>query len=165
MNFDGEAFAEEMALGRKRLVIRRSRHKPQTLASVDHSPAGLAAWIVEKFRAWSDCGGIPENAISRDQMLANITFYWFTGAIGSSCWPYYGRRHAAGPVPPGATIDVPTGYAAFLKEIIRPPRSIAQKTYTNIQRWTEIEEGGHFAAMEQPDTLTREIREFFRPLR
>lgn len=140
--------------------------KPQTLAfGLTDSPAGLAAWIVEKFRSWSDCGGIPENAISRDQMLANITFYWFTGAIGSSFWPYYGRRHAAGPVPPGATIDVPTGYAAFLKEIIRPPRSIAQKTYTNIQRWTEIEEGGHFAAMEQPDTLTREIREFFRPLR
>jgi pimeloyl-ACP methyl ester carboxylesterase len=65
----------------------------------------------------------------------------------------------------GGTIDVPIGYAAFRKEIIRPPRSVVQQTYTNIQRWTEIEEGGHFAAMEQPVTLAREVQEFFRTLR
>jgi microsomal epoxide hydrolase len=140
--------------------------KPQTLAfGLTDSPVGLAAWIVEKFRSWSDCGEIPESAISRDHMLANITLYWFTGAIGSSFWPYYSRRHSAGPIPPGGTIDVPTGYAAFRKEIIRPPRSVVRETYTNIQRWTEINEGGHFAAMEQPVTLARDIQEFFRPLR
>jgi pimeloyl-ACP methyl ester carboxylesterase len=140
--------------------------KPQTLAfGLTDSPAGLATWIVEKFRAWSDCNGIPENAISRDRMLANISLYWFTAAIGSSFWPYYGRLHSGWPISPAKPITVPTGYAAFPKEIIVPPRSIAEKTYTNIQRWTEMKKGGHFAAMEQPAALAEEIRQFFRPLR
>lgn len=140
--------------------------KPQTLAfGLTDSPAGLAAWIAEKFRAWSDCDGVPENAISRDRMLANISLYWFTAAIGSSFWPYYGRLHTGWPISPARPITVPVGYAAFPKEIIVPPRSIAEKTYTNIQRWTEMKKGGHFAAMEQPAALAEEIRQFFRPLR
>lgn len=140
--------------------------KPQTLAfGLTDSPAGLAAWIAEKFRSWSDCDGVPENAISRDRMLGNIALYWFTGAIGSSFWPYYGRLHTAWPVSPKNPITVPTGYAAFPKEIVRPPRSIASKGYTDIRRWTEMKKGGHFAAMEQPEALAHEIREFFRPLR
>jgi microsomal epoxide hydrolase len=141
--------------------------KPQTLAfALTDSPAGLAAWMVEKFRSWSDCDGIPENAINRDWMLANISLYWFAGAIGSSFWPYYGRLHASGwPISPSRPVNVPTGYAAFPKEIIVPPRSVAEKTYTNIQRWTEMKKGGHFAAVEQPAALAEEIREFFRPLR
>lgn len=141
--------------------------KPQTLAfALTDSPAGLAAWMVEKFRSWSDCDGVPENAIDRDRMLANISLYWFTGAIGSSFWPYYGRLHApAWPFSPAQPVEVPTGYAAFPKEIIVPPRSVAEKTYTNIQRWTEMQKGGHFAAMEQPAALAEEIRQFFRPLR
>ena len=140
--------------------------KPQTLAfGLTDSPAGLAAWIVEKFRTWSDCGGVPENAISRDEMLANISLYWFTGAIGSSFWPYHARLHGPWPIPEGETVDVPTGYAAFPKEIVRPPRSVAEKTYTDIRRWTVLDKGGHFAALEQPEVLAREIREFFRPLR
>jgi pimeloyl-ACP methyl ester carboxylesterase len=140
--------------------------KPQTLAfALTDSPAGLAAWITEKFRSWSDCDGVPENAISRDRMLANIALYWFTGAIGSSFWPYYGRLHTPWPVSPKNPITVPTGYAAFPKEILRPPRSIASKAYTDIRRWTEMKKGGHFAAMEQPEALAHEIREFFRPLR
>jgi pimeloyl-ACP methyl ester carboxylesterase len=140
--------------------------KPQTLAfALTDSPAGLAAWIAEKFRAWSDCDGIPENAITRDRMLANISLYWFTGAIGSSFWPYYGRLHTTWPISPANPITVPTGYAAFPKEILLPPRSIAEKTYTNIQRWTEMKKGGHFAAMEQPAALAQEIQAFFRPLR
>jgi microsomal epoxide hydrolase len=141
--------------------------KPQTLAfALTDSPAGLAAWMVEKFRSWSDCDGIPENAINRDWMLANISLYWFTGAIGSSFWPYYGRLHASGwPTSPSRPVNVPTGYAAFPKEIIVPPRSVAEKTYTNIQRWTEMKKGGHFAALEQPAALADEIRQFFRPLR
>jgi pimeloyl-ACP methyl ester carboxylesterase len=140
--------------------------KPQTLAyGLTDSPAGLLAWIAEKFRTWSDCGGDPEAAISRDRLLANVSLYWFTGAIGSSFWPYYARLHGQWPIPSGATIAVPTGYAAFPKEIVCPPRSIAQQTYTNIQRWTPMPRGGHFAAMEQPEALATEIRAFFRGLR
>ena len=140
--------------------------KPQTLAfGLSDSPAGLAAWIIEKFRSWSDCGGIPENAVSRDELLANISLYWFTGAIGSSFWPYYARLHGPWPIPEGETVRVPTGYAAFPKEIVRPPRSLAEKTYTDIRRWSVLDKGGHFAALEQPEALAREIREFFRPLR
>ena len=140
--------------------------RPQTLAfGLSDSPAGLAAWITEKFRAWSDCGGNPENAISRDEMLANISLYWFTGAIGSSFWPYHARLHRQWPIPEGATVDVPTGYAEFPREIVRPPRSIAEKTYTDIRRWSVMPRGGHFAALEQPELLAREVREFFRPLR
>jgi len=140
--------------------------KPQTLAfALTDSPAGLAAWIVEKFRTWSDCSGDVERAIPRDRLLANISFYWFTGAIGSSFWPYYARMHRPWPIPDGSTIDVPTGYAQFPKEILRPPRSLAARAYTDIRRWTVMPRGGHFAALEQPEALATEIREFFRPLR
>ena len=139
--------------------------RPQTLAyGLTDSPAGLAAWIAEKFRAWSDCDGVIENAIDRDRMLANIALYWFTGAIGSSFWPYYARMHGPWPVPEGG-VTVPMGYAAFPKEIIRPTRGSAEKTYTDIRRWTEMPRGGHFAAMEQPGALTEEIRAFFRLVR
>ena len=138
--------------------------KPQTLAfALTDSPAGLAAWIVEKFRAWSDCGGDPEAAIPRDRMLANIALYWFTGAIGSSFWPYYARLHGPWPVP--GTVDVPMGYCEFPHEMLRPPRSMAARTYTDIRRWSVMPRGGHFAALEQPDILAEEVRAFFRPLR
>jgi pimeloyl-ACP methyl ester carboxylesterase len=140
--------------------------RPQTLAfGLTDSPAGLAAWIVEKFRAWTDCGGNPENAISRDEMLANISLYWFTGAIGSSFWPYYARMHGPWPIPEGETVPVPMGYAEFPKEILRPPRSLAAKTYTDIRRWSEMRKGGHFAALEQPAALAGEISDFFLALR
>jgi len=140
--------------------------RPQTLAfGLTDSPAGLAAWIVEKFHAWTDNNGEPENAISRDDMLANIMLYWVTGAIGSSFWPYYARMHGPWPIPEGTTVRVPTGYAEFPKEILRPPRSVAERMYTDIRRWTKMPKGGHFAALEQPEALAREIREFFRPLR
>jgi microsomal epoxide hydrolase len=140
--------------------------KPQTLAfGLTDSPAGLAAWIVEKFRTWTDCGGTPENAVSRDEMLANISLYWFTGAIGSSFWPYYARMHGPWPIPEGETVKAPTGCAQFPKEILRPPRSLAERTYADIRRWTVMDKGGHFAALEQPEALAREVAEFFRPLR
>jgi microsomal epoxide hydrolase len=136
--------------------------KPQTLAfGLTDSPAGLAAWIVEKFRTWSDCDGVPERAIPRDEMLANITFYWLTGAIGSSFWPYYARLHEGWPIPEGKTIDVPTGYAEFPREILSPPRSMAEKTYTDIRRWTVMPRGGHFAALEQPELLADDVSAFF----
>jgi microsomal epoxide hydrolase len=140
--------------------------RPQTLAfALTDSPAGLAAWIVEKFRAWTDCGGDVESVLSRDWMLANITLYWLTGAIGSSFWPYYARRHGPWPIPEGSMVDVPVGYAAFPCEILRPPRSLAARTFADIRRWSVMSRGGHFAAMEQPDALAEEVRAFFRPLR
>jgi microsomal epoxide hydrolase len=138
--------------------------KPQTLAfGLTDSPAGLLAWIAEKFRSWTDCDGVIENAVSRDELLANISLYWFTGAVGSSFWPYYARMHGPWPIPDGQTVDVPTGYAEFPKEILRPPRSLAAKTYTDIKRWSVMQKGGHFAALEQPDALAGEIRAFFLP--
>jgi len=140
--------------------------RPQTLAfGLTDSPAGLAAWMLEKFRAWSDCGGDIESVFSKDQLLANIGLYWFTGAIGSSFWPYYARRHGRWPIPEGATVDVPAGYAAFPCEILRPPRSMAARMFTDLRRWSVMTKGGHFAAMEQPDALAAEVRAFFRALR
>jgi len=140
--------------------------RPQTLSfGLTDSPAGLAAWIVEKFRAWSDCGGDLESVFTRDQLLSNISLYWFTGAIGSSFFPYYFRMHRPWPVPDGGSIGVPAGYSEFPREILRAPRSLAARTYTDIRRWTVMPRGGHFAAMEQPEALAGEIRAFFRPLR
>ena len=140
--------------------------RPQTLSfGLTDSPAGLAAWIMEKFRAWSDCNGDVERVFTRDQMLANIAFYWFTGAIGSSFYPYYFRWRRPWPIPDGGAVTAPTGYAAFPREILRPPRSLAEKTFTNIHRWTAMPRGGHFAAMEQPEALAEDVRAFVRPLR
>jgi pimeloyl-ACP methyl ester carboxylesterase len=140
--------------------------RPQTLAfGLSDSPAGLAAWIVEKFRAWTDCGGNPENAVSRDEMLANISLYWFSGCIGSSFWPYYARMHGPWPIPQGETVNVPMGYAEFPKEILHPPRSLAEKVYADIRRWSVMPKGGHFAALEQPEALACEVHDFFRALR
>ena len=127
--------------------------RPQTLAyALTDSPAGLAAWMAEKFRSWSD------DPVDRDAMLANISLYWFSGAIGSSFWPYHARLHRGWPF---ETVDVPTGYAEFPKEILRPPRSLAERTYTDLRRWTVMPKGGHFAALEQPRALAAEISQFF----
>jgi microsomal epoxide hydrolase len=140
--------------------------KPQTLAyALTDSPAGLAAWMVEKFRAWSDCNGDLGAHLSRDVLLTNIMLYWVTGAIGSSFWPYYARLHEAWIVPPGEKVMVPTGYAEHPREILTPPRSLAELTYGNIIRWTRMATGGHFPALEAPNQLADEIRAFFRPLR
>lgn len=136
--------------------------RPQTLAfGLTDSPAALAAWVAEKFHRWTDNNGAPEDAVSRDAMLANIALYWFTGAIGSSFWPYYARMHRPWFLPLGEIIGVPTGYAAFPREILRPPRALAAKTYTDIRRWTVMPKGGHFAALEQPEALAQEIHAFF----
>jgi pimeloyl-ACP methyl ester carboxylesterase len=139
--------------------------KPQTLAyGLTDSPVGLAAWIVEKFRTWSDCGGEVERRFSKDTLLTNIMLYWITGAINSSFWPYYARNHQGWPIPEGQRITVPTAYAAFPREILHPPRAWTERVY-NIQRWTEMKAGGHFAALEEPDALAEDVRAFFRPLR
>lgn len=140
--------------------------KPQTLAAaLTDSPAGLAAWIGEKFHGWTDHEGDVFEAVDRDRMLADIALYWFTGAIESSFWPYHGQVQGSGPLSSGATVDVPAGYAAFPAEIRLPPRSMAARHFTDLRRWTEMDRGGHFAALEQPEALAREITEFFRELR
>ena len=139
--------------------------KPQTLAyALTDSPVGLAAWIVEKFRTWSDCGGGLEPCFSKDDLLTNIMLYWATGAIGSSFWPYYSRQHEGWPLPSDRRVEVPTAYQAFPKDILHPPRQLAERAF-NIQRWTVSPSGGHFAALEEPSRLVEDIRAFFRPLR
>jgi microsomal epoxide hydrolase len=139
--------------------------KPQTLAyGLTDSPVGLAAWIVEKLRTWSDCGGDVERRFSKDEILTNVMLYWVTGAINSSFWPYYARHHADWPIPDGARVEVPMGYAAFPHEIVRPPRAWAERVF-DVRRWTPMAAGGHFAALEEPEALAADVRAFFRPLR
>jgi pimeloyl-ACP methyl ester carboxylesterase len=146
--------------------------KPQTLAyGLNDSPAGLAAWLVEKFRDWSDCGGDVEARFSKDELLTNVTLYWATGTIRSAFQPYYDVANA------GAVTwiielfkkwvgssSVPTGFASFPRDILPPPREWAERFF-NIRRWTDMPRGGHFAAMEEPGLLVEDIRAFFRPLR
>lgn len=140
--------------------------RPQTLAyALTDSPVGLAGWIVEKFRAWSDCDGDIESRFSKDFLLTNVMIYWVTGAIGSSFWPYYAQRHGEPALAsPGERIPVPAAHARFPKEIVQVPRSWAETVY-DIRRWTEMSAGGHFAAAEEPDALAADVREFFRDLR
>ena len=139
--------------------------KPQTLGyGLNDSPVGLCAWIVEKFRTWSDCNGNPENAYSKDQLLTNVMIYWITQTINSSTRLYYEQRHHPWLLAKEEKITVPTGFAAFPKELARPPREWAARAY-NVQRWTQMPAGGHFAAMEQPQLLVDDIRAFFRGLR
>jgi pimeloyl-ACP methyl ester carboxylesterase len=139
--------------------------KPQTLAyGLTDSPVGLAAWIVEKLRTWSDCGGDVERRFTKDVILTNVMLYWITGAINSSFWPYFARRHGPWPVPDNQRIEVPAAYASFPREILHPPRAWAERVY-NIRRWTLMPSGGHFAALEEPQALAADIRTFFRDFR
>jgi pimeloyl-ACP methyl ester carboxylesterase len=137
--------------------------RPQTLAyGLNDSPAGLAGWIIEKFRAWSDCHGEIESVFTKDELLTNIMIYWVTQTINSSTRLYYETAHQS--ETRSERVEVPTGVAVFPAEIPVPPRSLAERFY-NIQRWTEMPAGGHFAALEQPRALVEDIRAFFRPLR
>ena len=139
--------------------------RPQTLAyALNDSPAGLAAWIVEKFYAWTDCHGDIESRVSKDALLTNIMLYWVTQTINSSFWLYYQMRHRPWRLGPGERITVPTAVAAFPREIIRPPREWAARV-CNLQRWTAMAAGGHFAALEEPQALVEDIRAFYRGLR
>ena len=138
--------------------------RPQTLAyGLNDSPVGLAGWMVEKFRAWSDCQGEIESVFTKDELLTNIMIYWVTQTINSSTRLYYETSHQGYETYAGR-VEVPTGVAVFPDELPIPPRSLAQRLY-NIQRWTEMKAGGHFAALEQPQALVEDIRAFFRPLR
>jgi pimeloyl-ACP methyl ester carboxylesterase len=128
------------------------------------SPVGLAAWIIEKFRTGSDCRGDVERRFTKDELLTNVMIYWVTGAINASFWPYYARRHEPWPIPEGMRIEVPTAYAAIPRETVRPPHPWDERVY-NIQRWTPMPAGSHFAALEEPKALAADLRAFFRGLR
>ncbi len=139
--------------------------KPQTLAyGLNDSPAGLAAWIVEKYRTWSDCGGDVEKQFTKDDLLTTITIYWATETISSSTRMYKENQRYEWTMAKDEQIEVPTGVAAFPEEISRPPKEWAERSY-NLQRWTQMPRGGHFAALEEPELLAEDIREFFRPFR
>ena len=141
------------------------RTKPQTLGlGLNDSPVGLAAWIIEKFRTWSDCGDNPENSYTRDELLTNIMVYWINQSAASSVRHYYENRVDNWRFLPGERVEAPCAVALFPVEINRPPREWAERTH-NVQRWTEMPRGGHFAAMEQPQLLAEDIRAFFRELR
>jgi pimeloyl-ACP methyl ester carboxylesterase len=144
-------------------MIQSSR--PQTLAyGLTDSPVGQLAWIAEKFMEWTDSAAYPEDAVDRDQLLTNVSLYWFTRTANSSARLYYETMHSAasrGQVEPS---NVPTGVAVFPREIAPPIRRFAERS-NNIVHWSEFDRGGHFAAMEEPDLLVDDLRTFFRRLR
>jgi pimeloyl-ACP methyl ester carboxylesterase len=139
--------------------------KPQTLAyGLNDSPVGLAAWIVEKFRAWSDCGGDIEQRFSKDELLNNIMIYWVTGTISSSARLYYEDGRAAPQLKQGQYIEVPAGVATFPKDLTLPPRELGER-FLRVQRWTQMPRGGHFAALEEPELLADDMHAFFHDLK
>jgi len=139
--------------------------KPQTLSyGLNDSPVGLAAWIIEKFRTWSDCAGDVESIFTRDELLTNIMLYWVTETASSSARLYYESRERPLSLSRTNRVEPPVAVALFPKELPMPPRSLAERGL-NIVRWTLMPKGGHFAAMEQPELLAKDLQEFFRSLR
>jgi pimeloyl-ACP methyl ester carboxylesterase len=143
--------------------------RPQTIgyALVD-SPTALCAWIIEKFYAWTDCDGHPENVLTRDELLDNLMLYWLPRAGASSArlyWESIGQVNAWISGSGRDTVTVPTGCSIFPKELQRPSRRWAEKRFLDIRYWNEPARGGHFAAFEQPDLFVEEVRSFFRLVR
>ena len=140
--------------------------KPQTLGyGLNDSPAGLAAWVLEKWRAWSDCGGDLGARFSRELLLTNLTIYWATQTIVSSMRDYFDNRWLGGvALGPADFVGVPTAIAVFADPAGDPPREWAQRLY-NVQQWTRMPSGGHFAPAEEPELLARDIVTFFAGLR
>lgn len=174
---DGPQTAEERAWAEKleRDQVMQNGYrtlqatKPQTLSyAMADSPVGVAAWIIEKFHAWSDIEGDDlESVHSKDDLITNIMVYLVTGTFNSASWIYFGRREEGGRQLglEGRRVEVPTAAALFPAEMLAwPPRSYSERLY-NITRWTEMPRGGHFPAMEQPELLVGDIREFSRSLR
>lgn len=136
--------------------------RPQTVGyGLVDSPVAQLAWIVEKFWAWTDCDGHPENALSRDEMLDDVTMYWVTASGASSARLYWESFAAFRTI---GRVELPTGIASFPKEISRPPRAWCEGNY-NITHWTKMPRGGHFAAFEQPKLFVEDVRKFFATLR
>ncbi|HEX8435405.1 epoxide hydrolase family protein [Archangium sp.] len=165
---------EQEALGRTMLFFMEGSAysavqstRPQTLAYAMHdSPVGMCAWILEKRRAWSDCGGDVEKVFSRDELLTTMTLYWATQSFGSAARYYYEATHQ--PWQPShdrmPVVEAPTAVAVFPRDVAQMPRRWAER-YINLQRWTPFPRGGHFGPMEQPELLVEDIRSFFRTLR
>ncbi len=143
--------------------------RPQTIGyALADSPVAQCAWILEKFQAWSDCDGHPENVFSRDAMLDDITLYWLTGTGASSArlyWESFAEVAKWFSDSTVDTVDVPTGCSIFPRESPRPSRRWAERRFTDIRHWNELEHGGHFAAFEQPGLFVEEVRMFFRMVR
>ncbi|MFJ8197189.1 epoxide hydrolase family protein [Streptomyces sp. NPDC096152] len=138
--------------------------RPQTLAYALHdSPVGQLAWIAEKFYEWTDSHSVPEDAVDRDRLLTNVSIYWLTRTAASSAGFYYEGAEERQTMP--EPVPVPVGVAVFPHDIFLPVRRFADRFLPHISHWSEFDRGGHFAAMEQPDLLVRDIRSFARPLR
>lgn len=162
-----QEFVKERALWYERngAYAHIQRTAPQTVAyGLNDSPAALAAWILEKFRDWADCNGDLESRFTRDELLANVTLYWMTQTIHSSFRLYWEGARAPMQFQEHDFVSVPCAVARFPKEAPFPPRAYVERGY-NVQRWTEMPRGGHFAAAEEPQLLAEDIRAFFRPLR
>lgn len=165
----GEEYESARALNREYMdhdwgYMQLQKSRPQTIGyGLVDSPVAQAAWIYEKLWKWTDNQGRPEDALSRDQMLDNITLYWLTGTGGSSARLYW---EASGSIAKSdKTVQVPSGVTVFPAELSLTPRSWAERVLTNIIYWAEAEQGGHFAAWEQPEIFTREIRKCFALMR
>jgi epoxide hydrolase len=144
--------------------------RPQTLAyGLTDSPVGQLAWIVEKFREWTDSTKVPEDAVDRDQLLTNVMIYWLTATAGSSAQLYVETAEllpiAAVPPPPPPPLTVPLGVAVFPHDILLPIRRFADQGFPKIVQWTEFDRGGHFAAMEEPELFVDDLRAFARILK
>jgi pimeloyl-ACP methyl ester carboxylesterase len=139
--------------------------KPQSLAvGLNDSPAGLAAWMIEKYRSWSDCAGDVESVFTKDDLLTEVMIYWVGGSIASASRLYFERAREAWQLAPKEIINVPTAYARFPAEIRQPPREWLMRMF-RLERYTAMPRGGHFAAMETPELLVDDLRSFVRPLR
>ncbi|WP_420638975.1 epoxide hydrolase family protein [Candidatus Poriferisocius sp.] len=171
-DLNDEERAHRVDAGARNRVERGYREqqatRPQTLSvGLNDSPAGLAAWIVEKFKAWSDIGpdGSPDECFTTEDLLTNVMVYWVTGTIASANRLYYETRTGGrGAAAPDRRVEVPTAYARFPGDGIFPARPWAEYWY-NIVRWTEMPRGGHFAALDAPDLFTADVVEFFSSLR
>ncbi len=137
--------------------------RPQTVGyGLVDSPVGQAMWIIEKFWAWTDCDGHPENALTKDEMLGNVMLYWLTSTGASSArlyWQSFGRFAEM------SDVEMPAGCSMFPKEVLPIGRSWAEQRYKNIVHWNELDKGGHFAAFEQPELFANELRECFKQFR
>jgi pimeloyl-ACP methyl ester carboxylesterase len=154
------AFAEHRRAGTG--YSKQQSTRPQTLGyGLVDSPAGQAAWVLEKFWAWTDCVGHPENAVTRDRLLDNVMLYWLPATGASSGRLYWESFRDRG----GEPVTVPTGVSIFPKELMRPSRRWAERRYLDIHYWNELDKGGHFAALEQPEAFVAEVRAAFKPLR
>ncbi len=157
-------FVDNVQRWRREEMAYASMHstKPQTAAyGLNDSPVGLAAWVIEKFRTWSDCGGDIEKRFTKDELLTNLMLYWVTETINSSMRCYYESMRDPGT--PGR-VNVPTAYLMPDKDLFPTPREWVAR-YSRIDRWTQTSVGGHFLEWEEPELVARDMREFFDGLR